>query len=52
MIRRRERMSQRKEEDWTSIPLMKETVERLKKIGNKGETYDDIVRRLMKEVET
>jgi len=43
-------LSERKGEDWTTIPLKKDTVEMLKKLGNKGETYDDIVKRLMKEV--
>ena len=51
MIRRRERLSKRKEEDWTSMPIMKETLERVKKLGQKGETYDDIMRRILKEVE-
>lgn len=31
----------------TMIRLSKETVEELKKLGTKGETYDQIVRRLI-----
>jgi len=30
-----------------TIPLEKETRERLRLLGRKGETYDDILRRLM-----
>jgi len=31
----------------TTIRLKKETVEKLKNLGKKGETYDDIVNRLI-----
>ena len=42
------RMSEIKEEKHlTSIRLSKETVELLKERGRKGESYDDIVRRLL-----
>ena len=33
----------------TQIKLKKTTVEKLKFIGSKGETYDDIVNKLMEE---
>ena len=32
---------------WTSIRIRKTTVERLKEVGRKGETYDDIINRLI-----
>jgi hypothetical protein len=35
---------------YTYIRLRKETVEKLKKLGFKGETYDDIINRLIEEV--
>jgi len=35
--------------EYSYIRLKKETVEKLKKIGHKGETYDDIVNRLIEE---
>ena len=35
------------EDDKTQIQLSKRTVECLKKIGKKGETYDDIIKRLI-----
>lgn len=31
----------------TTIPLSKETRDLLKKYGNKGETYDELIRRLL-----
>jgi len=31
----------------TTIELSKETRDRLKKLGKKGETYDEIIRRLL-----
>jgi len=31
----------------TTIPLTKDTVQRLKEIGRKGQTYDDIVNSLL-----
>jgi len=34
--------------DKTSILLEKETRQRLMEIGNKGDTYDDIVKKLIK----
>ncbi len=33
--------------DFTSIRLRKETVEMLKERGRKGQSYDDIIRRLL-----
>jgi predicted DNA-binding protein len=35
--------------EYTNIRLRKETVEKLKKLGFKGETYDDIINRLIEE---
>ncbi|MDI6640532.1 MAG: hypothetical protein QMD78_06895 [Methanocellales archaeon] len=35
----------------TTIPVDKETRDRLKTFGLKGETYDDIITRLMEQVE-
>lgn len=35
----------------TTIPVDKETRDRLKIFGLKGETYDDIINRLMEQVE-
>lgn len=35
----------------TTIRLRKDTQERLKNIGRKIETYDDVINRLMKEEE-
>lgn len=35
----------------TSIRVKKSTVERLKRIGRKGETYDEIINRLLDKVE-
>jgi len=32
---------------WTSIRVKKQTAERLKHVGRKGETYDEIIRRLL-----
>ncbi len=34
----------------TTITLAKETVERLKNIGKKGQTYNDIINRLIEQV--
>lgn len=34
-------------EDITTIQIKKETREMLKEIGKKGETYDEIIRRLI-----
>lgn len=31
--------------------MRKETIEKLKRIGHKGETYDDIIRRLIEAYE-
>ncbi len=33
--------------DMTTIPIKKETRDMLKELGKKGETYDDIIRRLI-----
>ena len=35
----------------TTIPLSKETRDLLKKFGQKGETYDDLIRRLLEIAE-
>ena len=37
--------------DLTTIPLTKETRDMLKRIGRKGETYDELIRRLITIVE-
>lgn len=42
-------MSEIKEKRFTSIRVSKETVEMLKERGRKGETYDDIIRKLLKK---
>jgi len=39
-------------DDWqTTVVISKETRNVLKELGRKGETYDDVVRRLIKEAE-
>ena len=35
----------------TTIPLSKETRDLLKKFGQKGETYDELIRRLLENAE-
>lgn len=35
----------------TTIPLSKETRDLLKKYGHKGETYDELIRRLLETAE-
>ncbi|ATZ61708.2 MAG: hypothetical protein BME93_00770 [Methanosarcinales archaeon Met12] len=35
----------------TTIPVDKETRDRLKTFGLKGETYDDIINRMMEQIE-
>ncbi|MCD6241305.1 hypothetical protein J7K27_07300 [Candidatus Bathyarchaeota archaeon] len=35
---------------WTSIRVRRETADMLKELGRKGETYDDIIRRLIDRV--
>ncbi|MFW9909502.1 MAG: hypothetical protein ACFFEF_13080 [Candidatus Thorarchaeota archaeon] len=35
----------------TTIPLSKETRDLLKKFGQKGETYDELIRRLLESAE-
>jgi hypothetical protein len=37
--------------EYSYIRLRRKTVEKLKKLGFKGETYDDIINRLIEEVE-
>jgi hypothetical protein len=37
--------------EYSYVRLRRETVEKLKKLGFKGETYDDIINRLIEEVE-
>ena len=36
------------QEDATTIQLSRETRDQLKELGKKGETYDEIIRRLLK----
>lgn len=36
------------EQETTTIQLFKETREKLKEIGKMGETYDDVINRLIK----
>lgn len=36
-------------EDVTTIQLLKETRDELKKLGVMGETYDDVIRRLIRK---
>ncbi len=38
----------RKQTKITTIQLSEETREELKKLGKKGDTYDDIIKRLLK----
>jgi hypothetical protein len=40
-------VSEAKEKRFTSIRVTHETVEMLKEKGRKGETYDDIIRKLL-----
>ena len=35
--------------EWAVIKVRKETREKLRELGRKGETYDDVINRLMKE---
>lgn len=35
--------------EWTYIRVKPETAERLKQAGKKGETYDDILQRIIKK---
>jgi len=35
---------------WTSIRVRRETADMLKELGRKGETYDEIIRRLIDRV--
>lgn len=37
--------------DIVKIPVSREIRKALKDLGRKGETYDDVIRRLMKEAE-
>ena len=38
-------------DDNTQIQVQNSTTDRLKKRGNKGETYDDVINRLLDETE-
>ncbi|MEM3011701.1 MAG: hypothetical protein QXE76_07815 [Candidatus Bathyarchaeia archaeon] len=40
---------EKRREQFTSIRLRKETVEMLKERGRKGESYDDIIRKLLEK---
>jgi len=42
-------VSEVKEKRFTSIRLQKETVEMLKERGRKGESYDDVIKRLLEK---
>jgi predicted CopG family antitoxin len=42
-------VSEAGEKRFTSIRLRKETVEMLKERGRKGESYDDIIRKLLEK---
>jgi len=42
-------MSQTEQKRYTSIRVSKETVELLKERGHKGESYDDIIRKLLEK---
>jgi len=42
-------VSEVKEKRFTSIRLRKETVEMLKERGRKGESYDDVIKRLLEK---
>lgn len=37
-------------EKWTSIRVRRETAKMLKELGRKGETYDDVIRKLLSRV--
>jgi len=43
------RVSESAEKRYTSIRVTKETVELLKERGRKGESYDDIIRKLLEK---
>ena len=36
-------------DEYTTIALKKKTVSKLKSLGKKGETYDDIIKRLLEQ---
>jgi len=36
--------------DITTIQVLKDTREKLKELGSKGETYDEIIQRLIKKI--
>jgi len=44
------RERKRSKKELTTIQISKETREMLKELGKKGETYDDIIRRLIELV--
>lgn len=37
--------------DITTIPIQKDTRDKLKELGMKGETYDDIINRILENIE-
>jgi len=39
----------RKSDEWTAIPVRKVTRAKLKKMGKKGESYDDLISGLIKK---
>jgi len=41
-------MEENNETDWTYIRLTKQTAEKLRQLGQKGETYEEIILRLIK----
>jgi predicted CopG family antitoxin len=42
-------MSEPAEKNYTSIRVTKETVELLKERGRKGESYDDVIKKLLQK---
>jgi len=44
-------MPMQKTRDITTIPVRRETKERLRSLGLKGQTYDEIISQLMENVE-
>ncbi|MEM3666865.1 MAG: hypothetical protein QW222_07285 [Candidatus Bathyarchaeia archaeon] len=40
-------MTEEKKKKYTSIPVSPETAEKLRMLGHKGETYDQIINRLI-----
>lgn len=49
MVRYMTESMEKQKGEFTSIRLRKETVEMLKERGRKGESYDDIIRKLLEK---